>query len=201
MKSLIVSNVTKCNAATFTNLPHEICPPTPCKKNSICYENTATVFFSRARPGTRTPRENFFRREFFSTPPPGTPCHQPICHKQHTLGAGRTRNSSIPVGVPLAYRGGGVGGLRSSLRSSVRTITRKQSYKCSHKCSHQRELAECNPCVVVRSATWEPTIQRPLVHQEPILRTKIISMGGCLHACSSHQQSSGCPSMVIVQQQ
>ena len=40
------------------------------KKNSICYENTATVFFSQARPGTPTPRENFFRARIFFHPPP-----------------------------------------------------------------------------------------------------------------------------------
>ena len=81
MKSFIVSNVTKCNAATFTNLPHEICPPTPCKKNSICYENTAIVFFSRARPGTPTPRENFFQARIFFPPPPWLDGKQPLMNQ------------------------------------------------------------------------------------------------------------------------
>ena len=42
----------------------------PVKKNSIRYENIATFFLSRARPGTPTRREKFFEERIFSTPPP-----------------------------------------------------------------------------------------------------------------------------------
>ena len=42
-----------------------------CKKNSKCYENHATVFFSpHARPRAPTPHENFSRCKFFHQPPP-----------------------------------------------------------------------------------------------------------------------------------
>ena len=61
--------MTNCGAATFTHLPHEICPPQPCKKNSICYENNDSFFFACKARDPNPPRKFFLGATFFSTGP------------------------------------------------------------------------------------------------------------------------------------